>query len=46
MVAASALVSALVRAISMKSLCTAAGSLVVSAFQYRMSNGGGDSPCR
>ena len=46
MVAAPGLVSALARASSMKSRCTAAGIRVVSAFQYRMSNGGGGGPCR
>ena len=39
-------VSALASPRSMKSACRAAGSLVVSAFQYRMSNGRGVLPSR
>ena len=46
MLTASGLVSALSMAISMKLRCSPAGILVVSAFQYRMSNGGGVLPCR
>ena len=46
MYAAPGLVSALSRASRMKSRCSAAGSLVVSAFQDKMSNGGGVRPCR
>jgi len=40
------LVSALAMAISMKLRCSAAGIRVVSASQWRMSNGGGGYPCR
>ena len=46
MLAAPGLVSALLMAISMKLRWSAAGILVLSAFQYRMSNGGGGLPCR
>ena len=46
MVAAPGLVSALARPSLMKSRCSAAGSRVVSAFQYRMSNAGGVRPAR
>ena len=46
MVAAPGVTSALARPSRMKSWCSAAGSRVTSAFQYRMSKAAGVLPCR